>query len=315
MKKIKLVNLYKSLNDKPLHEQEEPTADQEAPTADSKFNEEKVEIEIPGVEGKTEVKIKYPAEDDDRALQGVTIEFNGEIYSDIEFEADDMIEDHENEGQVWVFIAEGDGITFELDVDVEASYQESGNIQAIHWESLTVTYDDEGEPLDERRGRSDKKPHYWGSERPDDDEYTSWGCDTVNMSCDPDADCGICNTVSPFFNCTLCNDTCQNYCNNFLNENNCTDQEIREGTCGYALDGEVDIHNTDRHEPAGSHLFYLDEELKGCKEDKDCASEGLCCIDSECQQCITFDKPKGSKLDESIVNRLKKLAGINPVKK
>ena len=269
MKKIKLVNLYKSLNDKPLHEQEEPTADQEAPTADSKFNEEKVEIEIPGVEGKTEVKIKYPAEDDDRALQGVTIEFNGEIYSDIEFEADDMIEDHENEGQVWVFIAEGDGITFELDVDVEASYQESGNIQAIHWESLTVTYDDEGEPLDERRGRSDKKPHYWGSERPDDDEYTSWGCDTVNMSCDPDADCGICNMGSPFFNCTLCNDTCQNYCNNFLNENNCTEQEIREGTCGYALDGEVDIHNTDRHEPAGSHLFYLDEELKGCKEDKE----------------------------------------------
>ena len=61
-----------------------------------------------------------------------------------------MIEDHENEGQVWVFIAEGDGITFEVEVSVEASYQESGNIQAIDWETLTVTYDDEGEPLDEQ---------------------------------------------------------------------------------------------------------------------------------------------------------------------
>ena len=191
MKKIKLVNLYKSLNDKPLHEQEEPTADQEAPTADSKFNEEKVEIEIPGVEGKTEVKIKHPAADDDRALQGVTIEFNGETYSDIEFEADDMIEDHENEGQDWIFIAEGDGITFEVEVSVEASYQESGNIQAIDWETLTVTYDDEGEPLDEQ---------------------------------------------------------------------GCTEQEIAEGTCGYAPDGEVDVNNTDKLEPAGPGLIISLQE-------------------------------------------------------
>jgi len=212
MAKVKLTDLYKSLKDKPLHEQgdietwnspsgekhriDHDKQDLSGKEIESKFNEEKVEIEIPGVEGKTEVKIKYPAEDDDRALQGVTITFSHEgddveQYTDIEFEADDMVEDHENEGQVWIFIAEGDGITFEVEVSVEASYQESGNIQAIDWETLTVTYDDEGEPLDEQ---------------------------------------------------------------------GCTEQEIAEGTCGYAPDGEVDVNNTDKLEPAGPGLIISLQE-------------------------------------------------------
>jgi hypothetical protein len=119
-------------------------------SSDSEFKEEKVEIEIPGIEEKTEVKIKHKDSTDDSALKGVTIEFNGNTYSDIDFEAEEMIEDHENEGQDWVFISEGDDMMFEVEVQVEASYQESGNIQQIDWDTLVVTFGDKGEPLDEQ---------------------------------------------------------------------------------------------------------------------------------------------------------------------
>ena len=42
-----------------------------------------------------------------------------------------------------------------------------------------------------------------------------------------------------------------------LEEGTCTEKEIREGTCGYAPDGEVDIHNTEKHTPAGPELLQL----------------------------------------------------------
>ena len=129
--------------------------EQEEPKSDSQFKEEKVEIEIPGTEGKQEVKIKHKDVMTDEALKGVTITFSHEgddveQYTDIDFEAEEMIEDHENEGQDWIFIAEGDGMMFEVEVQVEASYQESSNIQDIDWKTLRVTYDDKGEPLDEQ---------------------------------------------------------------------------------------------------------------------------------------------------------------------
>ena len=74
---------------------------------------------------------------------------------------------------------------FEVEVQVEAEYQQSGNIQQIDWDTLVVTFDDEGEPLDEQ---------------------------------------------------------------------GCTEQEIREGTCGYGVDGEVGS------EPAGPQLIAVVKE-------------------------------------------------------
>ena len=150
----KFVKLYKSLNDKPLYEQEEPSSGQEAPS-DSNFKEEKVEIEIPGTEGKQEVKIKHKAVMTDEALKGVTITFSHEgddveQYTDIDFDGEEMLEDHENEGQDWLFVAEGDGMMFEVEVQVEAEYENSGRIQQIDWDTLTVIKDDKGEPLDEQ---------------------------------------------------------------------------------------------------------------------------------------------------------------------
>ena len=164
-----------------------------------------------------------------------------------------------------------------------------------------------------------------------------------------------------------------------LLEDFCTEEEIREGTCGYAPDGDIDPYNTDELEPAGDHLFILEDEeelseLKfgctsnhdcqggddnmccdyntwsckpcsdlqfpekptkksnkvghnerknvskngdpfECESDRDCADQGLCCFDGRCQQCITFEKPPidnlGVKqLEESIIKRLQKLAGL-----
>ena len=181
---MKLTELYKSLNDRALNEQE---------TEEEKFKEVEVEIEIPGVEGKTKVKIKHKDADTEyEALTGVTITFiygdeddEVEQYTDIDFEGEEMLQDHENEGQDWLFVAEGNNMMFEVEVQVEAEYQQSGNIQQIDWDTLVVTFDDEGEPLDEQ---------------------------------------------------------------------GCTEQEIREGTCGYGVDGKIG------DEPAGSHLLAIVKE-------------------------------------------------------
>ena len=197
---MKLTELYKSLNDRALNEQE---------TEEEKFKEVEVEIEIPGVEGKTKVKIKHKDADTEyEALTGVTITFiygdeDDEVdqYTDIDFEGEEMLQDHENEGQDWVFVAEGDGMMFEVEVQVESEYENSGRIQYIDWETLSVTYDDEGEEYPEA-------------------QFT-------------------------------------------IDEQGCTEQEIAEGTCGYAPDGKVDVHNTDKMKPASSiKIISLQERFK-----------------------------------------------------
>ena len=45
-----------------------------------------------------------------------------------------------------------------------------------------------------------------------------------------------------------------------LEEETCTEEEIREGTCGYGVDGELG------DEPAGSHLYILDEKKPKLQE-------------------------------------------------
>ena len=92
-----LLKIYTGLNDRPLHEQEESDIETynspsgELHKVDHSKKEEKVEIEIPGVEGKQEVKIEYKDTDTDEALKGVTITFgyegdDVEKYTDVDFE-------------------------------------------------------------------------------------------------------------------------------------------------------------------------------------------------------------------------------------
>ena len=144
-----LLNLYNSLHDKPLHEQE---ADLEKePTSN---REEKVKIEIPGVQGLTDVKIKFG--EATGPLEDVTITFMSEDdeveqYAGLDFEEYEMIEDHENEGQDWVFLAKHkeSETEFRVDVAVEADYDQSGNIQEVDWDTLQVEFDQETESLEE----------------------------------------------------------------------------------------------------------------------------------------------------------------------
>ena len=144
MKKT-LLELYNSMHDKPLHEQEDIKRIDKTTTS----NDFDVKIEIPGIEGETDVNIKLghatgPFED-------VTISWGDESYN-VSFEEEEMIEDHENEGQDWVFLAKHkeSETEFWVDVAVEADYDQSGNIQEVDWDTLQVEFDQETESLDEQ---------------------------------------------------------------------------------------------------------------------------------------------------------------------
>ena len=144
MKKT-LLELYNSMHDKPLHEQEDIKRIDKTTTSDN-FD---VKIEIPGIEGETDVNIKLghatgPFED-------VTISWGDESYN-VSFNEEEMIEDHGNEGQDWVFLAKHkeSETEFRVDVAVEADYDQSGNIQEVDWDTLQVEFDQETESLDEQ---------------------------------------------------------------------------------------------------------------------------------------------------------------------
>ena len=48
-----------------------------------------------------------------------------------------------------------------------------------------------------------------------------------------------------------------------MDEAHCTEQEIEEGTCGYAQDGKVDVHNTHKMKPASSiKIISLQERFQ-----------------------------------------------------
>ena len=70
------------------------------------------------------------------SLENATIEYGGKVYTDIYFEANEIIDDHGNEGKDMNFVAEGDGLSFSVDVSVDWNYADSGNIQEVYWDTL-----------------------------------------------------------------------------------------------------------------------------------------------------------------------------------
>ena len=112
-----------------------------------------VKIEIPGIEGETDVNIKLgnatsPFED-------VTISWGDESYN-VSFEEEEMVDDHGNEGQDWVFLAKhkDPDVEFRVDVAVEADYDQSGNIQEVDWDTLEVEFIKEGTMSDDEVDRA-----------------------------------------------------------------------------------------------------------------------------------------------------------------
>ena len=89
---------------------------------------------------KTDVSIRYNPYKD---LQDVIISWGEESHT-VDFDAEDVIDDHGNEGKDMSFVAfsEDDYWRFIVDVSVEASYDMSGNIQEIMWDSLEIDIDD-----------------------------------------------------------------------------------------------------------------------------------------------------------------------------
>ena len=120
MARAKLTDIYKSLNDIPLIYE----------------NVETLQVKLGGDE-KTELKISNQTDaNGDVDLSNVTLEFKGEKYEGLEFKFEEVLEDHDNEGKDALFVAESDDKKFEVEVNIEADYDQSGRIQDVEWRSL-----------------------------------------------------------------------------------------------------------------------------------------------------------------------------------
>ena len=120
MARTKLTDLYKSLNDIPLIYE----------------NVETLQVKLGGDE-KTELKISNQTDSNGSVdLSNVTLEFKNEKYEGLEFKLEDILEDHGNEGKDALFVAESDDKTFEVEVNIDANYDQSGIIEDVEWRSL-----------------------------------------------------------------------------------------------------------------------------------------------------------------------------------
>ena len=128
MARAKLTEWYKSLHDTPLLNE----------------NVETLMVKLGGDE-KTELKISNQTNSSgDVDLSNVTLEFKGEKYEGLEFKFEEELEDHDNEGKDALFVAESDDKIFEVEVNIDANYDQSGIIDDVEWRSLETfpIYDD-----------------------------------------------------------------------------------------------------------------------------------------------------------------------------
>ena len=90
-----------------------------------------------GGDEKTELKISNQTDSNGSVdLSNVTLEFKNEKYEGLEFKLEDILEDHGNEGKDALFVAESDDKTFEVEVNIDANYDQSGIIEDVEWRSL-----------------------------------------------------------------------------------------------------------------------------------------------------------------------------------
>ena len=125
----------------------------------------KVDVEVE--DETTEVTVKYghatgPVDD-------VTISWGNESHN-VDFEAEDVIDDHGNEGKDMTFVAysQDDKWRFIVDVAVGFNYEDSGEIYEVHWQTLEIDIDDAKKKTDEQSvtGMEDEDPR-----RPKDIEF------------------------------------------------------------------------------------------------------------------------------------------------
>ena len=301
MARTKLIDLYKSLHDTPLHEQMSP---------------ETLMVKLGGDE-KTELKITNQTDTNgDVDLSNVTLEFKGEKYEGLEFKLEEILEDHDNEGKDALFVAESDDKKFEVEVNIEADYDQSGRIQDVEWRSLETFPKEMNE-----KAKSGKRPDYADVDGDGDEEESMEKAfkdkenkTEIKKKKRKDIHRDIPKPGNP----------ASSIIDEIIDETYCTEQEIAEGTCGYGEDGDLG------DEPAGPHLFMLEDEesveegLKGgdvlpgictcgCEDGSSCVEmelpDGTCeCIC--CEEDVPVKDKYSKKLEESVIKRLQKLANI-----
>ena len=268
MARTKLTDLYKSLKDIPLNEQMAP---------------ETLMVKLGGDE-KTELKITNQTDaSGDVDLSNVTLEFKGEKYEGLEFKFEEVLEDHDNEGKDALFVAESDDKMFEVEVNIEADYDQSGRIQDVEWRSLETFPKEMNE-----KAKSGKRPDYADVDGDGDEEESMEKAFKDKEK---------------------------------MNEYGCTEQEIAEGTCGYGMDGELDDEPAGPHlfmlEDEDIDELYNRNKgggLEECTRHEDCPrslTSVSCCRRGKCVPCEGGEKFIPSKsLNESVKKRLQKLANI-----
>ena len=234
MARTKLTDLYKSLN-----EQASP---------------ETLMVKLGGDE-KTELKISNQTDSTGAVdLSSVTLEFKGEKYEKLEFKLEDILEDHGNEGKDALFVAESDDKIFEVEVNIDANYDQSGIIEDVEWRSLeTFPKEEKNEALDpvgkedddiNNDGKVDKTDDYLANRRK-----------------------AISKNIKENFHIF------------------CTEEEIREGTCGYGEDGKIG------KKPAGPYMINETQDC-GCGHRLMCEDGDdveFYCASTCCGETITCD--------------------------
>ena len=160
-KKILKERLQELAGIKPLYIKEQTQSDWEQginpkPSTPSKTVNytEKQNVLINGVNTEVTIEDKSTVCGIGSCVNNVTISWGDKKFEGLEFEMEDTVDSHGNEGSDTIFTAEEeqDGMkyVFAVEVTVEFNFQNSGNIQAVSWEYLEI------DEIDLEQGEYDK---------------------------------------------------------------------------------------------------------------------------------------------------------------
>ena len=200
MKKLKLIDLYKSLNDKPLDEQKT--------FGDLSPEEWEVEREKYGIKTHP-YGHKYVSREYDPGNEPLEIQMTpdqGEYANKIFYIEAEDIEAYVSGETVWATDPDRGGD----DVEVNRENSDVSGVSEDELEDFMVSGDRSADDVD------------------DDDRF---------------------HGMDDMFGADL-------------EEGTCTEQEIAEGTCGHAPDGEVDVHNTHKMKPASALKISIQEQKR-----------------------------------------------------
>ena len=239
----KLIDVYNSMNDKPLHEQKtygdlSPEEwddmrdkmgmktddegnryidDPDAPPVDqlAKGNIEKIMVKLGG-DAKTELKVSNQTDENGMIdLSNITLEFKDKKYEGLYFSDDDsyVVDNHDAIKYIVVIAEADDGTIFEVEVEVNRAWPDDDTINDINWRSLETFPSEEDQQGITEKG---KRPDYADVDGDGDEEESMEKAFKDKEKID---------------------------------ETHCTEQEIEEGTCGYGEDGKIG------RKPAGPNLM------------------------------------------------------------